>query len=83
MDGTDLSTSINPIFTMIIFFLTPILFAAIQASHKSRYPDWEGSAGHTAGEPGIVRWYAANMIGVRKNIIIVNMGFIDVVCLTL
>ena len=26
-------------------------------SHKSRYPDWEGSAGHTAGEPGTVRWY--------------------------
>ena len=36
-----------------IFLFRP----AIRASHKSRYPDWKGSAGHTAGEPGTVCWY--------------------------
>ena len=31
--------------------------SAIRTSHESRHPGWKGSAGHTAGKPGTVRWY--------------------------
>ena len=31
--------------------------SAIRTSHESRHPGWKGSAGHTAGKPGTLRWY--------------------------